>query len=154
MNKTVKNTDVKTSRVSVRLTEDMYKLFAMIAEEQKLTVPKFLRDAGLILAEMSSDEKEILSLIKDKDKLKAMKNIHSLIIETKDTLVSGNHQLYDRLFKKIDRVEKLVYLFLYSYFFHTPEVKVAVKDEARKSAKTRQEGVLELLEDMMSEADG
>ncbi len=142
---------LKTNIVTVRLTDDMLKLFSMLASEQKVTVGKYMRDAAVLLAEMSTDEKDIMSLIKDKDKIKAQKAVHSLIIETKDSLLNSNQQLFDRVSARIEKLEKLVQLFLYSYFFHTPEVKETMKDQARKSAKERKKGVLLLLDKMTDE---
>src|SRR3989338_8474677 len=142
---------LKTNIVTVRLTDDMLKLFSMLASEQKVTVGKYMRDAAVILAEMSTDEKEIMSLIKDKDKIKAQKAVHSLVIETKDSLLNSNQQLFDRISARIEKLEKLVQLFLYSYFFHTHEVKETMKDQARKSAKERKKGVLLLLDKMTDE---
>jgi len=142
---------LKTNIVTVRLTDDMLKLFTLLASEQKVTVGKYMRDAAVILAEMSTDEKDIMSLIKDKDKIKAQKAVHSLVIETKDSLLNSNQQLFDRISARIEKLEKLVQLFLYSYFFHTPEVKETMKDQARKSAKERKKGVLLLLDKMTDE---
>lgn len=142
---------LKTSRVTVRLNDDMLKLFTMLASEQKVTVGKYLRDAAVILAEMTTDEKEILSLIKDKDKIKAQKAVHSLVIDTKDSLLNSNKELFDRIASRIEKLEKLIHLFLYSYFFHTPEIKETMKDQARRSAKERKKGVLQLLDKMTDE---
>lgn len=148
MNKKIDAQKLKSNVITIRLTDDMHKLFNMIASEQKVTVGKYMRDASVILAEMSTDEKEIISLIKDKDKIKAQKAFHALLIETKDSLLNSNKELFDRISVRVEKLEKLVHLFLYSYFFHTPEVKETMKEQARKSAKERKKGVLELLEKM------
>ncbi len=151
MNKKIDTQKLKSNVVTIRLTNDMHKLFNMIASEQKVTVGKYMRDAAVILAEMSTDEKEVMALIKDKDKIKAQKAMHALLIETKDSLLNSNKELFDRISARIEKLEKLVHLFLYSYFFHTPEVKETMKDQARRSAKERKKGVLQLLDKMTDE---
>lgn len=141
---------LKTITKGVRLTEDMNKLFTMCAKEKGVTVGKYLRDSGLILAEMNLDEKELLDFIKDKDKLKVQKTHQMLIQETKDTLLNSIKSLYDNLSKRLTRQEKLLEMFLYSYFFHTPEVDWPLKDHASRSAKKRKKSVLELVDKIMS----
>lgn len=143
---------LKTITKGVRLTEDMNKLFTVLAKEKGVPVGKYLRDAGLILAEMCLDEKELLDFIKDKDKLKVQKTHHILIQETKDTLINSIGSLHDNLSKRLDRQEKLLELFLYSYFFHTPEVEGPLKEHASRSAKKRKKSVLELVDKVTSKA--
>ena len=138
MNKKETKSELKDIKVSVRLTQDMNKLIAMIAEEQSLTVGKYLRDAGLILAEMTLDEKEMLDTVKNTDKKKAQKTFHTMIQETKHTLMNSTKELSDRILK----LEKLIKMLLYVYLYHTPEINKAKKEEAKKSAKLREKKIL------------
>ena len=142
MNKKETKSELKDIKVSVRLTQDMNKLIAMIAEEQSLTVGKYLRDAGLILAEMTLDEKEMLDTVKNTDKKKAQKTFHTMIQETKHTLMNSTKELSDRILK----LEKLIKMLLYVYLYHTPEINKSKKEEAKKSAKLREKKILEFLD--------
>ncbi|MCK4882105.1 MAG: hypothetical protein KAS92_03670 [Candidatus Omnitrophica bacterium] len=133
---------LKSVRKCVRLTKDMDKLFSMIADEHNTTVGKYLRDAGIILAEMSIDEREILELIKDKDKLKVQKKFQHLIEESKHSVLNSIVRVHEDMSNRFDKLEILLRAFLYVYLFHTPEVKIHLKESAKKSAQVREQKIL------------
>lgn len=137
--------NVKKKVLSIRITEEMEKLFSMIAEEQGVSIAKYLRDAGIILAEMATDDKDLMALLGEKDKIKAAKTFHLLFQETKDTIVNSSQSVFDRLVNRIDRIEKLIEIFIYIYLFHTPEVKESLKQSAKQSAQERKKKVMAIL---------
>jgi len=144
MQEKIENGSLKTIRKCVRLSEDMNKLFLIVAKEHKTTVGKFLRDAGLIMAEMSVDQKEFLELIKDKDELKVQKKFQTLFEENKDLVVNGIQNLYETLSERIDKIEKLIEIFIYVYLYHTPEIDKGSHENAVKSGLKRRKRVLEI----------
>ncbi len=146
MEEKTENKDLKTVRKCVRLTKDMDKLFSIIAKEHNTTVGKYLRDAGIILAEAAIDEKEILEFIKDKDKLKVKKKFQHLFEEARNIVINSIAELHGNISTRIDRLEKLMELFLYFYLFHTPEVPEHKKEAAAKSASKRKRKIMAYVE--------
>jgi hypothetical protein len=141
-----KNKDeVKEKRYSVRLTKDMDRLISIVAKERGITVAKYLRDSGIILAEMSTDEKELYSMVKEEDRSSVQKTFHLLFQETKDIVVNSSQGLFDKLSERIDRLERFVEIILYVYLFHTPEVKESEKQKSKKSAQERKKKVMKIL---------
>jgi hypothetical protein len=152
MQENTDNNKVKTVRKCVRLTKDMDRLFSIVAKDHNTTVGKYLRDSGLILAEISVDEKQFLQQVSAEDKMIVQKKFELIFQEIKDLVVNSSAGLYDTLRARIDRLERLTELFLYAFLFHTPEVPEHKKEEAVQSAKKRKRKVLELVEQLLQEA--
>ncbi len=142
----IKNkSEVKEKVYSVRLTSDMDKLFSIIAKERGMTVSKYLRDSGIILAEMSADEKELYKKVKEEDRLDIQKTFHLLFQETQDLVVNSTEGMYERLSERVNKLEQLLETFLYVYLYHTPEVKESEKQKSKKSAQVRKLKVMKIL---------
>ncbi len=131
--------------IGIRVSFQENKLFETLAQGQGTTVSEFLRTAGLTLAEMEVDNKEVLKLI-GKDRT-GISNVLSLIESIKETLANSIKESNTLLSHKVDKVEKLVHAFLYAYFFHTPEVKESLKAEAKRAAVDRKKKVDALIND-------
>lgn len=144
MQEKTENGRLKTIRKCVRLSEDMNKLFSMVAKDHNTTVGKYLRDAGLILAEMSVDEKQFLQQISAEDKMIVQKKFQNLLEENKDIVINGIKSLYDLLSERIDKIEKLIEIFIYVYLYHTPELDKGLHENAVKSGLKRRKRVLEI----------
>jgi len=142
---------VKEKRYSVRLTKDMERLFKIVADERGITVGKYLRDAGLAIAEMSIDEKGLAELIDKKDRDKFQKTFHMHLQETKDLVVNSSQSILEELNDRIERVENFLEIFLYVYLYHTPEVKEIRKDSAKKSAQDRKKKIMSVIKKSQNE---
>ncbi|MCA9408676.1 MAG: hypothetical protein KC733_08300 [Candidatus Omnitrophica bacterium] len=143
--------NVKEKRYSVRLTKDMERLFKIVANERGITVGRYLRDAGLAIAEMSIDEKGLAELIDKKDRDKFQKTFHMHLQETKDLVVNSSQRILEELSDRIGRVENFLEIFLYVYLYHTPEVKDIGKDSAKKSAQDRKKKVMSVIKNTKNE---
>lgn len=133
-----------TKTKTVRLTPQEIKLFEIIAKGQGVTVSEFMRTASLTIAEMSIDNKELLQSL-GKDETQAFQNIKILLSELKDTILNSIKGSNTSIMRKLDYVEKLVDISLYSYLFHTPEIKETLKQQARKSALERKKKILSFI---------
>jgi hypothetical protein len=153
MQENTDNNKVKTVRKCVRLTKDMDRLFSIVAKDHNTTVGKYLRDSGLILAEISVDEKQFLQQVSAEDKMIVQKKFELIFQEIKDIVVNSSAGLYDALTARINKLERLTELFLYAYLFHTPEVPEHKKQEAVQSARKRKRKVMEFVEKFAQETD-
>ena len=135
--------DQKSKTIGIRATPQEVKLFEALAKEQGTTVSEFLRTAGLTIAEMSVENRELLG----KNNSEPYRNIQTLIKNVEETLANSIKESNTILSSKLNKVEKIIDAFLYAYLFHTPEVKDSQKQVAKNSAIVRKKKVLALIDD-------
>lgn len=124
--------------IGIRVTAEENKLFEALAKEQGITVSELLRTAGLTIAEMSVESRELLG----KKDSESSRYVHTLIEKVQETLANSIKESNTILSGKLNKVEKLIDAFLYAYLFHTPEVKDSQKQNAKNSAIVRKKKVL------------
>ena len=135
--------DQKSKTIGIRATPQEVKLFEALAKEQGTTVSEFLRAAGLTIAEMSVENRELLG----KNNSESYRNIQTLIKNVEETLANSIKESNTILSGKLNKVEKIIDAFLYAYLFHTPEVKDSQKQVAKNSAIVRKKKVLALIDE-------
>lgn len=128
----------KGKTIGIRVTAEENKLFEALANEQGITVSEILRTAGLTIAEMSVESRELLG----KKDSESSRYVHTLIEKVQETLANSIKESNTILSGKLNKVEKLIDAFLYAYLFHTPEVKDSQKQNAKNSAIVRKKKVL------------
>lgn len=128
----------KGKTIGIRVTAEENKLFEALANEQGITVSELLRTAGLTIAEMSVENRELLG----KKDSESSRYVHTLIEKVQETLANSIKESNTILSGKLNKVEKLIDAFLYAYLFHTPEVKDSQKQNAKNSAIVRKKKVL------------
>ena len=127
----------KIVKVNLRVTAEEMKLMTMLAEREGASISEFLRNAVLTMSEIYLENKEFLSSLPDKDKVNAVGMLKALIIENQEIAANSIKGSHEDLLERIERVEKLIGVFVYVYLFHTPEVTESKKKQAKESAVDR-----------------
>jgi len=136
----------RTKSIGIRVSEDEWTLFDIVARSQGITVSEFLRQSGIHYAEMSAENKDFLDSIGQNSEA-AQNTVHEFLTDLKEVIFQSLKHTHDDLSVQVKRVEKLIDVFLYAYLFHQPEVKEVLKENAMKSAIRRKEKVLSMIED-------
>ena len=131
--------------IGIRVTEDQYRLFQLLAKEQNVSVSEFLRSGVVNFAEKFVESQQVLESVEDKDKKAAQQTIHAMITEVRGVLANSIQQSDERVCRRVEHMQKLLEAFLYAYLYHTPEIPEEMKKEAKRSALARQKRVLELM---------
>lgn len=139
-------THLKRNVVSIRITDDEKKLLDLLANQQGINVPEYVRRALLTIAQMSSDNQDFLDSIGSKNKEFVVQELKSMIADSKDVLANSIKGSHEGLLERIEKLEKLLDCFLYAYLYHTPEVPEKNKISAKESALIRKKKVLSLID--------
>ena len=128
----IQKTNLKSSKVTLRMTAEEIKLIRMMAEREGITVSEYFRSVLLTLAEHSIESREFLNSVSEVNKDNVVQVLKSLIIEGKDTTLNSLLKLHENWAERYDRLEKLLGILAYVFLYHMPEVADDKKKEAKE----------------------
>lgn len=137
----------KRLKLDFRVSPEEKKLVQMAARREEEAVSEYLRKVVLALIESSLENRELLSSIPDSERDNAVSVLKNLINDDKETTANSIKGAYEGLIDRLDRLEKLIGVFIYVFLYHTPEVIDTKKRQAKESALERVKKALSLIED-------
>ncbi len=142
-----KKNNSRTSKLDTRFTAEERNLVALMAQKEGISISEYLRNCAVVFAQSSIEYSELLNSIPGNKKDNAVEMLRALINEDKETTLNSIKAAYEGMLEKFERMEKLIGILMYVYFFHTPQVIDSKKKEARESAVTRVKKSLALIDD-------
>ena len=144
----MEKTKKKVKRVihAVSFDESTYKALKEAAEQEGVEFGVYVKAAALNYTKATIEHDQLLSAINPGDQNEGQKTFNKTITELREVL---NHTLVntaETTEKRLDRIEKLIRLSIYAQIYYTRELPPEARDLAQKSAKTRTEQLLKVID--------
>ena len=137
----------KRLKLDFRVSPEEKKLVQMAARREEEAVSEYLRKVVLALVESSLESRELLSSIRDNERDNTVSVLKNFMMDDKETAANSIKGAYEALINRLDRLEKLIGVFIYVFLYHTPEVPDPKKKQAKESALERVKKALSLTGD-------
>ena len=134
----------KTAAIRVRVTESELKLFRFVADTQGIKLSEFMRRAGVMYAEICSEQSEIMEST-DESPYEAEKSFHQMFADFNQVTARTITQSHDDLCRQIDDLKIMQDAFLYVLLYHSSEIPLEKKEQAKQSAIRRKAKVLAMI---------
>ncbi len=132
----------RTKVIGVRVSEDEWKAFDFIANEQKITISELLRNAAIRYSGLYAENEE--ERLSDGN---GERSIDETIHVFSETIAKTIKQSTEDLLLQIRTNEKRLKGFIYAFLYHTPEVNEELKGEASRSARKRMDTVCKITDE-------
>ncbi len=135
------STEHRNRNIGIRVTDDEWKLFDIIARQQRISKSEFLRNAGIHFAELSAEDQQTFASSGSTTSGKP-DFIREQFTSANEIIANTIREAVSELTLEIKDIEKLLKVILYTYLFHTPEVPEGLKRDAKKSAIARMDKIV------------